>query len=55
MPKKDWAGNEGRGFQKDAKWYCCQGCAEGLCSCTTDKIGTGMGAEWRKKKEEGKI
>jgi hypothetical protein len=55
MPEPDWAGNEGQGFQTpEKKWYCCQGCAEGLCTCTTDKIGTGSGAEWRQKKAEEK-
>ena len=47
MKEKDWAAAGGAGFQKDNRWYCCQGCAEGLCTCTTDKIGTGAGAEWR--------
>jgi hypothetical protein len=50
MPKKHWAGNEGRGFEKDGKMYCCQGCAEGLCTCTTDKIGTGSRAEMEREK-----
>jgi hypothetical protein len=45
MVREEWCGNERQGFKKDGQMYCCQGCAEGLCTCTTDKVGTGKRAE----------
>lgn len=34
MPKGEWLGNGGEGFQLGAKFYCCQGCATGTgCTC----------------------
>ena len=34
MPKDEWRGNNGQGFQMADKTYCCQGCAEGTgCTC----------------------
>jgi hypothetical protein len=34
MPKDEWRGNNGQGFQMAGKTYCCQGCAAGTgCTC----------------------
>ncbi len=34
MPKEEWMGNNGQGFQMGDKTYCCQGCATGTgCTC----------------------
>lgn len=34
MPKEDWRGNGGEGFQLGSSVYCCQGCATGAgCTC----------------------
>lgn len=34
MPKEDWRGNGGEGFQLGEVIYCCQGCATGAgCTC----------------------
>ena len=34
MPKAEWRGNNGQGFQMADKTYCCQGCATGTgCTC----------------------
>ncbi len=34
MPKDEWRGNAGEGFQMGDKVYCCQGCATGTgCTC----------------------
>ena len=34
MPKAEWRGNAGQGFQMSDKIYCCQGCATGTgCTC----------------------
>jgi hypothetical protein len=34
MPKEDWRGNGGEGFQMGTNIYCCQGCATGTgCTC----------------------
>jgi hypothetical protein len=34
MPKSAWKANNGQGYTKDGRIYCCQGCAEGTgCTC----------------------
>lgn len=34
MPKEEWRGNNGQGFEMAGKTYCCQGCATGTgCTC----------------------
>jgi hypothetical protein len=34
IPKDEWRGNNGQGFQMGEKTYCCQGCATGSgCTC----------------------
>ena len=34
MPQSEWAEGEGRGFKKDGRTYCCEGCAQGTgCKC----------------------
>lgn len=35
MPKEEWRGNGGEGFQMGSAFYCCQGCATGTgCTCS---------------------
>lgn len=34
IPRDQWRGNNGQGFQMGDKTYCCQGCATGTgCTC----------------------
>lgn len=34
MPKSEWKGNLGKGYQVEGETYCCRGCAEdGECDC----------------------
>ena len=34
MPKEEWRGNNGQGFQMGDQTYCCQGCATDTgCTC----------------------
>ena len=34
MPREEWQGNGGQGFQAGEQTYCCQGCAIGTgCTC----------------------
>jgi hypothetical protein len=35
MPREEWRGNAGQGFQMGDNIYCCQGCATGTgCTCS---------------------
>jgi hypothetical protein len=35
MPRQDWRGNNGEGYQSDDGVYCCEGCADGSgCTCS---------------------
>ena len=34
MPKSQWKGNYGQGYQQQGETYCCEGCAENVgCGC----------------------
>jgi len=37
IPQKGWGDNSGRGFEKDGRVYCCEGCA-GNSGCTCQAV-----------------
>jgi hypothetical protein len=47
MPREDWQGNGGQGFQRGRDTYCCEGCATGRgCTCTSRSHEAGrLGAD----------
>ncbi len=35
MPHEQWKGNDGHGYNREGRSYCCQGCADGSgCTCS---------------------
>ncbi|HEY7295882.1 MAG TPA: hypothetical protein VH916_12630 [Dehalococcoidia bacterium] len=42
MPREDWQGNGGQGYQRGRDRFCCEGCATGAgCTCTPEQHAAG--------------
>jgi hypothetical protein len=41
MPRGEWRGNGGQGYQSGGQTYCCEGCLENQCTCRSTYPGQG--------------